>query len=864
MWKKLTENASKWKTLGRVCVFIVVFCLCFSFVSTIFQPLWTPDNNFYSLRGFYQEPRNTLETVFLGASIVRNDINTMRLYENNGICAYNLGTANQPVPISYWWLVEAYNRHPNSLKTVFFDASLLRQDSDDSAYHRGFDNMRLSFNKIRAVWEYTDGDVNKMFNYLFPLVTYHTRWDELKIEDLEKVDQNLVDGTRGYMYMAGSVGSKAELGKGAVESSIRYDGATPKAFDQEALEYFDKMCRFCQEHDLKLVVIKTPTQNWWSALSVATEQLAEQYGLEYLDFNYAPLAEEIDYIHPLDSRDGSHLNYVAAYKLTDWLGNYLTEECNATDVRGQKRYAHMEKQLQLYQRKVGLFMDMDQTTNVADGIKTAIKTGETVIVSVNGAVCGKLTQELRNAIAETGLTKLAAIEPGQEYIGVVDAGQLVYEEACDPGSASPLHYESASQDGTRYWITCDQKQGTLTYQIDGQEYEPKNNGILVIVCDRKTGELLNNKNLYRTETIAYREVYTNNTVAEVKAAGETAEYKKGSLESRIQLYLKKQQLANNFSGTRLALAEGDFFGFLEQCGSDPNKVILIAARDEASTKLTKESRAYLRAAGLNNLANLGFRHSYVCVIDGGVVVTEKSSADQSITVEGECYNIISAGNKVGNNASIKVRGEEYSLNSRGLNIVVFDKNDELSTFAASIDTYSTGIIISDETKQKYSDAVELYDQSTKLKETYKGGNLFGFLADFLSDTDNMVLIVAKDEASSKLDAADRTALAQYGLVALAELGFRDPYVACLDANGVIFEQKGTPDQVVTCEDDAFNLYSAGYNAGNHTSIRINNREYSLNSRGLNLVVYNRARGEVVGQITFDSYAKEILDKEITQ
>jgi len=305
MWNKVAKAAGKYKTLGRVCVFILVFCICFSVVSEIFQPMWSPDNNFYSLSGFYEEPRNTIETVFLGASIVRNDINTMRLYENKGICAYNLGTANQPVDVSYWWLVETYKYHSKTLKNVFFDASLLRQDSPDSAYHRGFDRMKFSLNKIKAVLEYTDGDLNEAFSYLFPFVSYHTRWNELETEDFDKLTYDYVDGTRGYMYMAGTYLPDDALETDAPKTLIPNERVEPYDLNEDAVAYFERISQFCKDNGLNLVVIKTPTQNWWSALNLAVAQLAEAQGVEYIDFNYSPYVDEIDYVHPLDSHEGN-------------------------------------------------------------------------------------------------------------------------------------------------------------------------------------------------------------------------------------------------------------------------------------------------------------------------------------------------------------------------------------------------------------------------------------------------------------------------------------------------------------------------------------------------------------------------------
>lgn len=109
------------KIIVRVVVFLGVLLFLFAIVNLVTKPIWLEWNNYNTTHAFYEEPENTIETIFLGASITVNGIIPMELYEEEGICAYNLGTELQPMLASYYWLEEAYRLHSMTLKTVIVD-----------------------------------------------------------------------------------------------------------------------------------------------------------------------------------------------------------------------------------------------------------------------------------------------------------------------------------------------------------------------------------------------------------------------------------------------------------------------------------------------------------------------------------------------------------------------------------------------------------------------------------------------------------------------------------------------------------------------------------------------------------------------
>ncbi len=49
-------------------VFTVIAVGIFAGVNILVQPIWTEWNHYNTTYGFYEEPENTIETVFLGSS----------------------------------------------------------------------------------------------------------------------------------------------------------------------------------------------------------------------------------------------------------------------------------------------------------------------------------------------------------------------------------------------------------------------------------------------------------------------------------------------------------------------------------------------------------------------------------------------------------------------------------------------------------------------------------------------------------------------------------------------------------------------------------------------------------------------------
>ena len=130
------------------------------------------------------------------------------------------------------------------------------------------------------------------------------------------------------------------------------------------------------------------------------------------------------------------------------------------------------------------------------------------------------------------------------------------------------------------------------------------------------------------------------------------------------------------------------------------------------------------------------------------------------------------------------------------------------------------------------------------------------------DQKDMVLFLAvKNEASEGIDRI-RPALDQMGLTALADIEYRDSCLAVIHNGEILTQKKDHGDKPIYVNGDmsteegyalSYEILSGGFDAGNKASIIIGETDYSPNSRGVNLVVWDLKHDIPADVIAFDTH-----------
>lgn len=710
-----------YRYLSRVFIFVVVLLVLFFGLNSFLQPIWYYENNYHTYRSFYEEPKNTIETVFVGASMTLFGFSPMEMYEQNGICAYNLASTSQPFMMSYYWVLEAERFHAETLDTVVLDVSMLRRTPKDEDYRKALDGMQWSPVKEQAISDLSDSPLDKL-TYHFPILDYHDRWSQINYTDFLKYEDDIEDYVRGYYMEFHRIFDEFRIEEIGVPLRT-VDPATPPApLETQSLFYLNKLIDFCKEKGIKLVLCKTPSpSNWGSSEHNAIQAIADSYDIEFLDFEADPLLSELGYCAPLDSKDlNKHLNYYGAMKLSRYMSTYLSEVCGNRDVRGDARYVHLEDQLAHYHDKVTKMADATLTDDVGSYVSNVVSADNyTMLVSVRGDGSNMLTAAQRIAFGKAGLHGLATLKYGDSYLAVVSDGKVEYEQIdrspstfdsevehyidelretpvipedgdvvedeedneegavdlggidegeWDEGEESRVAITHAGQfaDGTKYTLMSGGNTAgnvsSCLIEVEGvdQECSLNGRGINITVYDNDSHRMVH-QTCFDTSAASLRETPALETlITKPRYVGQ--EYASLSPNvKRLYRYKRKTDYAFEAKTLKLEIGPGGLYKYLQNFCRD-GLIVLVAVKDEASGSLTPEARQALIDMGFTDVGVLGHQSSYCAAVEDGVVTEQQvsQSGDEPTTIVHKWYTISSAGYRAGNYASIIIDDNGYS------------------------------------------------------------------------------------------------------------------------------------------------------------------------------------------------------------
>lgn len=304
----------------RVVAFLVVWALVLCGAQRVLMPKYLGDGRDGRLVGeYYDSPKNH-QVVFVGDCEVYESICPDVLWEEFGISAYVRGSPQQLIWQSYY-LMEETLRYEKPKAFVFNVLSMkYGQPQNEAANRMTLDGMRWSKQKAQAVAA-SMTEEESFLSYVFPLLRFHSRWNELTAEDwayaIREPPKVSVDG---YLPQYGVDGVE-ELRQGRPLADY--------TLPQVCWEYLERMRLLCQREGVELILMKAPTGTarwwWYDQWDAQVAEYARQNGLRY--YNFLHEVEKIGIDFRTDTYDkGGHLNRYGAEKLSRYFGKILKEE----------------------------------------------------------------------------------------------------------------------------------------------------------------------------------------------------------------------------------------------------------------------------------------------------------------------------------------------------------------------------------------------------------------------------------------------------------------------------------------------------------------------------------------------------------
>ena len=382
------------RKLMRAICFCLLFALLFVFLSGAFIPrTGTAEDGMESRisKAYRGEPRDSIDTVFIGNSDIYRAISPVDLFHQTGITSAIAGKPNkqlEEVPSDIRDILRYQNPKTIVLETdcmfsgtnpgfkkgispleaeaakvdVAGQAPPKAKDADvagqtpskaaaadvaGQATPQATDAAHQNiFDKCKTLLQEGDSAFLAALNYKFPLVKYHDNWKHLKLTAFLQPRGKYHFSNKGMAY-ANTVKAYP-----FDNEYMQLSGGKHAMLSEEKLDQFQKIYDLCDRNGVRLVLLTVPSANTWNkGKSDTVKQLAKKYDLTYYDYN-RQLPAGFDWA--TDSKDGgNHLNYAGASAVTKDLAKKLTDDLTMSPTsltkeqkqQWKKDYEHFHKSI---------------------------------------------------------------------------------------------------------------------------------------------------------------------------------------------------------------------------------------------------------------------------------------------------------------------------------------------------------------------------------------------------------------------------------------------------------------------------------------------------------------------------------------
>lgn len=466
------------------CIMTIGLTVCLLWCSTNIMENKSSNSKYAD---FFEQDAD-FDILFLGTSHMGYGVYPMELWNDYGIVSYNLGGHGNPLAITYWTLENALEYTSPRLVVVdcYLLSNMVKTNSQFESVHYSLDAFPNSKIKINAVFDllddkyadqtfWTDESENPRtpMELLWHYSIYHNRWNDLGQNDFESPQTH----EKGAEHVIAIVPSQKSE---AISTETRMEE------DTVSVEYLRKIIEDCQSRGIDVLLTYLPfaMDELHQNEANSVYDIAEYYEIDYINlFNTDFINYETDYC------DTNHLNPSGARKLTDYLGQYITEHYDIPDQKSNELYA-------------GWYADYADYTNYkAENLRSLESLDKYLMLLADknySILVGIGNNQIWNNEYHMSLLKNLHVEKNKisedtDFLVIQEAGKHVdYLENfyASEGSAITSLGEitmSADNDIEGYRITLDGKElCSIT-----QEQNP-NADIRIIVIDKNSGEVVDN------------------------------------------------------------------------------------------------------------------------------------------------------------------------------------------------------------------------------------------------------------------------------------------------------------------------------------------------------------------------------------
>ena len=364
------------KRILKLSCFGLIFMLFLSGAAGFLKVNSLPDS--VRIKGFYLEPKDSLNMVTIGASETYTAIAPGLLWKEFGFTSYNYSVAGSPISIVKSQVKEILaNQDP---KVIVIEINGTLQDDEyqinEKRLRKYIDNIPWSVNKINTIKEIVPED--QQTEYFIPFLKYHSNRQSLDlcIANFYLQSRMMLEGSsrlKGFQTISGAEETKSKV--------IDVKGDTSVLPLSEKAEYYLRdLLQYLKDEGIDNVLfMRTPhriTKKSYPFYQRANEaeKIIKEYGFPYV--NFETQKDEIGLSMMDDFYNNHHLNLYGQKKFTNYFGNYMVEHYDLKDS------VHLEK----------VIKEWDKT---AEDTEDCLEYVETMIEDKNRSIINEGWKEAR-------------------------------------------------------------------------------------------------------------------------------------------------------------------------------------------------------------------------------------------------------------------------------------------------------------------------------------------------------------------------------------------------------------------------------------------------------------------------------------
>lgn len=321
-----------YRIIKAIC-FCLIVVIMVNGITNLLKPKWL-ENRWQSAKTnntFYNLEKDSVDIFFVGSSVIAAAVDPYQLYNEYGFSSYNLGVMQQPTVGTYFWLKEVLKTQSPKLIVMEVKTVGRVEDKDESSSRKSYDYMKWGKNKLQYAIEYAHTNKEAdLFEYLFPLSKYHTRWSELTYDDWDFFMGDDTSYTRGFATLT----TRFKDAENFIEwKGIKEDPSKIKSFNSTNESYCRRIVDLAKENNIDILFVKTPDTAWTTSRHNHIVNLSKELGVDFIDFNIEGTMKSAGIDYSVDGADTNHLNMNGAKKFTSYIGDYLKKKYDLTNYK---------------------------------------------------------------------------------------------------------------------------------------------------------------------------------------------------------------------------------------------------------------------------------------------------------------------------------------------------------------------------------------------------------------------------------------------------------------------------------------------------------------------------------------------------